>query len=95
MKPRLPRVNTIQDLQSELDITTKNLEQADAKLSNLRKEGDARKGQLKSALQSLDEMMAYITAMQSENDGIVASLESDLDNAIKMKQDVEKDTMKR
>jgi chromosome segregation ATPase len=87
--------DTIQDLQSELDITTKNLEQADAKLSNLRKEGDARKGQLKSALQSLDEMMAYITAMQSENDGIVASLESDLDNAIKMKQDVEKDTMKR
>ena len=87
--------NTVQDLQSELDITKMNLEQADAKLSNLHKEGDARKGQLKSALLSLDEMMAYITAMQSENDGIVASLESDLDSAIKMKQDVERETTKR
>jgi hypothetical protein len=87
--------STVQDLRSELDVTKMNLEQVNIKLSNLHIEGDARKGQLKSALQSLDEMMAYITAMQSENDGVVASLESDLENAIKMKQDVEREMTKR
>jgi len=86
---------TIQDLKSELHMAKKNLEQTDAKLSTLRTEGDARKGQLKSALQSLDEMMAYITSMRDEHDDIVASLEGDLEKAIKIKEDAERETKKR
>lgn len=86
---------TIQDLKSQLHMAKKNLEQTDAKLSTLRTEGDARKGQLKSALQSLDEMMAYITSMRDENDDIVASLEGDLEKAIKIKEGAEREMKKR
>jgi predicted nucleic acid-binding Zn-ribbon protein len=72
---------TIQDLQSDL--------------SNLRTESESRKGQLKAALQSLNEMMTYITAMQDENDDVVASMEGDLEKAMKMKQDAEREMKKR
>ena len=81
---------TIQKLQSELDKAKADVEQADAKVAKIRIEGASRNGQLKSALQSLDEMMRYIESMRGENDDVVASLESDLEKSINMKQEVEK-----
>jgi hypothetical protein len=41
-------------------------------------------------LQSLDEMMAYITSMRDENDEVVTSLEGDLEKALLAKQELKK-----
>lgn len=81
---------TVQGLQSELQMATQNLEKTETKLANVRAEGDARKCQLKTALQSLDEMMAYITSMRDENDEVVTSLEKDLEKALVAKQEMKK-----
>ena len=81
---------TIQGLRSELQMATQNLEKTESKLANVRAEGDARKCQLKTALQSLDEMMAYITSMRDENDEVVTSLEGDLEKAFMAKQEMKK-----
>ena len=64
-------------------------------MAKMRTEGTSRNGQLKSALQSLDEMMRYIESMRQENDDVVASLESDLEKSINMKQEVEKISKQR
>jgi len=40
-------------------------------------------------------MMAYITSMRDENDDIVASLEGDLEKAIKIKEGAEREMKKR
>ena len=81
---------TIQGLRSELQMATQNLEKTESKLATVRAEGDARKCQLKTALQSLDEMMAYITSMRDENDEVVTSLEGDLEKALLAKQELKK-----
>lgn len=81
---------TIQGLRSELQMATQNLEKTATKLASVRAEGDARKCQLKTALQSLDEMMAYITSMQDENDEVVTSSEKDKERALVAKQEMKK-----
>lgn len=75
---------TVKMLKSELDGTKKKLEQTEDNLVKIQKESNSRNGQLKSALQSLDEMMKYIENMREENDDVVASLEGDLEKAIKV-----------
>ena len=79
---------TIQALHSQLD-------KAKMDIAKSQKESSARKTELKTALQSLDEMMKYIENMREENDDIVASLEADLEKAILMKCDAEKAMQRR
>ncbi|KAL7545741.1 hypothetical protein ACHAWF_009094 [Thalassiosira exigua] len=71
-------------LKDKVKTLTSQLSNAKKSMEKVKREAKARNGQLKSALHSLDEMMKYIESMRVENDEVVASLEVDLEKAIKV-----------
>ena len=75
----------ISTLKEDLAKARTGLEQTGAQLGVAQNESNTKGGQLKSALKSLDEMMKYIETMREENDEVVATLEGDLEKALKVR----------
>lgn len=75
--------DTIKQLVADKETATANIDAMTSELTKAAAESAAKNEQLRSALESLDEMMKYIDTMREENDDITRELEVEVENAHK------------
>ena len=76
-------LTNIKQLVADKETATANIDAMTSELTKAAAESAAKNEQLRSALESLDEMMKYIDTMREENDDITRELEVEVENAHK------------